>query len=138
MKGSPTHTGNDAPPPTRDKPAAVDYAVMFGGPAVFLAIVYFGMTSLIGPPPPPNPVDRLREGAVRPGMTEGQVLRNVGRPKGIMDGSDGYTYRYQRSSWDPQRRLFVEEDAYVDFDDSGRVARISFDSRVPTPAGELE
>jgi hypothetical protein len=75
----------------------------------------------------------MREGAVKVGMTEADVLSKVGKPKGIVDKADGgYTYRYQSSAWDPDRKVPLEEDAYVEFTGSGTVSSITFDSRIPT------
>jgi len=58
----------------------------------------------------------------------------AGPPKSRSTGEDGrVTFRYMSSAWDVNRSAFVEEDAYVDFDSTGRVANISFDSQTPTP-----
>ena len=105
---------------------------MFGGPLVFLAIAVLGIRMLMGPAPPTQAVQRLRDGAVRTGMSESEVRRLVGEPKGTIEKSDGgYTYRYQRSAWDSSRNTFLEEDAYVDFSASGTVTSVVFDSRIP-------
>jgi hypothetical protein len=115
-----------------DKPKPIDYAVMFGGPLIFLLIAFVGIRSFVGPPPPVPVVQRLRDGAVKPGMTEGEVLAAVGPPKGRLEkGDGGFAYRYQRSAWDSQRSTFLEEDAYIDFSAGGTVTGITFDSRVP-------
>jgi hypothetical protein len=120
------------PTPKLEKPKPIDYAVMFGGPIVFLLIAFLGIRSLVGPPPPVHAVQRLRDGAVRVGMTEAQVRQAVGEPKGTLDKLDGgFAYRYQRSTWDTQRNTFLEEDAYVDFSPEGAVTAVSFDSRTP-------
>ncbi|MGV3618108.1 MAG: hypothetical protein ACO1SV_22510 [Fimbriimonas sp.] len=115
-----------------DKPKPIDYAVMFGGPILFLLIAFFGIRTFVGPPPPVQVVQRLRDGAVKVGMTEAEVLATVGEPKGTIEKSDGgFTYRYQRSAWDSARSTFLEEDAYIEFSSSGTVTGINFDSRVP-------
>jgi len=119
--------------PKLDKPKPFDYAVMIGGPAVFLLLAWLGVTSLIGPPPAVNPVQRLRTGMVKAGMTQSEVERLVGPPRAVVDGEEGrVSYRYQKSTWEPDRRTFIEEDAYVDFGPDGTVSGVSFDSRTPS------
>lgn len=118
--------------PKLDKPKPIDYLVMFGGPILFLLIAVAGIRSLMGPPPPVQVVQRLRDGAVKVGMTENEVLATVGQPKGRVEKSDGgFTYRYQRSAWDSQRNTLLEEDAYIEFSAGGSVTGVTFDSRVP-------
>lgn len=120
------------PRPKLDKPKPIDYVVMFGGPLIFLVIAFFGIRSLVGPAPPTQVVQRLRDGAVKVGMTEAEVLSVAGEPKGRIEKSDGgFTFRYQRSAWDTQRNTFLEEDAYIEFSSAGTVTGITFDSRVP-------
>ena len=124
------------PRPKLDKPTPIDYAVMFGGPILFLLVAFLGIRSLLGPAPPVHAVQKLRDGVVRVGMRESEVLMAVGEPKGIVDKPDGgFTYRYQRSAWDPQRNTFIEEDAYVDFTPDGTVASVAFDSKIPSLSG---
>lgn len=118
--------------PKLDKPKPIDYAVMFGGPILFLLVAVMGIRSFLGPPPPVQVVQRLRDGAVKPGMTENEVLAAVGEPKGRIEKPDGgFAFRYQRSAWDSQRNTFLEEDAYIDFSAGGTVTGVTFDSRVP-------
>jgi len=106
---------------------------MIGLPAIFVAVAYFGLRQYAAPPIPQPAVARLKNGAVRTGMSTEEVVRAAGEPKSITEGEDGRTtYRYMSSAWDVNRGAFVEEDAYVDFDSTGRVSNISFDSQVPT------
>lgn len=120
--------------PKLDRPKPLDYVVMIGGPLVFLAIAWFGLRAIAGGPSHESAIELLREGAVRVGMTEAEVRQAVGSPKAETQSDDGkLTYRYMRSSWDTSRRTFVEEDAYIDFDASGRVSGLAFDSRTPDP-----
>lgn len=105
---------------------------MVGGPVVFFLIAWFGLRAIVGPLPRPNPVQELREGAVRPGMSVREVESSVGTPKSITDRPDGgFTYRYQRSAWDSARGTMLEEDAYIDFSPSDSVTAVTFDARVP-------
>ncbi len=116
------------------KPTPLEYGFLFGGPALFLLIAWALASSFIGPPPREATVKQIRQGAVKVGMSEADVLAKVGKPKGIIPKDDGgFTYRYQSSAWDPDRKSPLEEDAYVEFSDSGSVSGISFDSRVPDP-----
>lgn len=110
---------------------------MFGGPLLFLAIAWVGITSLLGPPPPASPVQKLRSGWVKPGMTESEVLAAVGKPAGESERpAGGFTYRYQGSAWDNERRTFLEEDAYVDFSATGQVSSVTFEARVPPTSAD--
>ena len=110
----------------------IDYAVMIGGPSIFIAIAILGIRSLIVTPDAFNPVKRLKDGMVKPGMAEGEVIKLVGDPKSTTENSTGgFTFRYEHGLWDSDRKTFVEEDAYVDFDDASHVSGISFESRTP-------
>ncbi|MDR3689282.1 MAG: hypothetical protein P4L46_07885 [Fimbriimonas sp.] len=114
------------------KLSAVDYAFMIGGPLVFLLLAVILIRSLLGGTGPENPVTMLREGAVKTGMSEMQVENIVGPPKSTTENPNGgTTFRYQHGAWDSDRRTFLEEDAYVDFDASDQVSGISFESRTP-------
>lgn len=107
---------------------------MIGGPLLFMIVAVWGLRQLSGPPANVPPVERLRDGSVRPGMTEEEVVKIAGRPKSVSEGADGRTtYRYMDSAWDVQRGTFVEEDAYVDFDSRGQVSNVTFESRTPEP-----
>lgn len=107
----------------------VDWAFLIGGPIVFLAIAWFGLQAIIGPPPPLPAVQRIQQGAIRIGMTEGEVIRAVGSPRSVAENEDGtYTFRYQRSRWNPDARIAIEEDAFVDFSPNGVVTAITFES----------
>ena len=123
--------------PKLDRPKPIDYAVMFGGPILFLGLAWIGIQSLLGPAPPVSAVQKLRGGAVKVGMKEPEVRAAVGGPVGLSDRADGgFTYRYQGSSWDNGRQTFAEEDAYVDFSSSGQVTAVTFESRVPPTSAD--
>jgi hypothetical protein len=114
------------------KPTAIDYVVMIGMPAAFLAIAFWGILWAFGPPPPENPVSRLKQGVVKPGMTQSQVVDAVGRePQSVEPSPDGgFAYVYHRGTSEP----FVEEDAAVHFNSAGFVIRVTFErSAVPIP-----
>ncbi|MDX2065796.1 MAG: outer membrane protein assembly factor BamE [Fimbriimonadaceae bacterium] len=114
----------------------IDWAFLIGGPLVFLAIAWFGLNAIIGPSPTPNPVEQLRAGRIKPGMSEAEVRAILGPPKADVTQEEGkFYYRYQRSAWQSETRTFTEEDAYVDFEVDGRVSGVSFESRTPPPAG---
>ena len=113
------------------KPTAVDYLAMIGGPIAFLAIAIWGILWLLGPAPPPNPVSKLKGGAVRPSMTQRQVVDAVGEPKSIEPRPDGgVDWVYHRGTAEP----YVEEDASVTFNAQGSVVRVSFEKSSPPPA----
>jgi hypothetical protein len=119
--------------------STVDYLVLYGMPILFLALATFLVSLYLGQAPQVGVVQRIRNGAVRPGMTEQEVLQRAGPPKGVVNREDGgFTYRYQSSAWDPERRVPIEEDAYIDFSSSGVVGNVTFDSRVPDPATSTE
>lgn len=116
-----------------------DYVVLYGMPILFLALAALLVSLYIGQSPQVGVVQRIRNGAVKPGMSEQEVLQRAGPPKGVVEREDGgFTYRYQSSAWDPERRVPIEEDAYVDFGSSGVVGNVTFDSRVPEPAPSTE
>lgn len=104
---------------------------MFGGPLLFLVIAIVGIRSLLGVGAP-DAMTLLREGAVKVGMTEREVVRAVGEPRVVVEKeTGGFTYRYHRGAWDVQRNVFREEDADVEFSPGGRVSSISFHETVP-------
>jgi hypothetical protein len=117
----------------REKLRPVDYAVLFGGPALFLAIAYFGLMAVIGPAPRPNPVKLLQDGAVSVGASVDEAIRKLGKPNSIEERSDGtYVLHYIRTSADGAN---VSSDAAtVEVSESGRVTGIRFDrSALPQP-----
>jgi len=117
-----------------DKPKPLDYLVMIGGPILFMAIAWWGLHTLAGGGTSETPFERLRNGAIHPGMTQEEVVRAVGPPKAeVQRETGGASYRYMRSTWDTQRATFLEEDAYVDFDRDGRVSGINFEAKTPDP-----
>lgn len=122
------------PRATLDKPKPFDYLVMIGAPLLFMAIAVWGLRSLAGADVPQTAIHRLREGVVKPGMTREEVLRLVGRPKAEIQNESGRTtFRYMHGVWDTQSATFREDDAYVDFDASGRVSSVAFETRTPEP-----
>jgi hypothetical protein len=116
-----------------------DYVVLYGMPILFLALAALLVSLYLGQSPQVGVVQQIRNGAVKAGMPEQEVLQRAGPPKGIVEREDGgYTYRYQSSAWDPERRVPIEEDAYIEFGPTGVVGNITFDSRVPEPAPSKE
>lgn len=117
------------------KPTRFDYAVMIGGPLAFMLILWLGVNWIVGPPPAPRPVQKLKAGAVKPGMTPEQVRSQVGPPAGTVENADGsFTYRYQATGED----AFQAEDAFVDFSASGRVVNVTFERTQVKPPGDLK
>jgi len=115
------------------KLTGLDYSVMIGGPLIFVAIAVIGIRALLGGQPVIDPVKMLRDGAVSTGMSEHEVLNKVGQPKATIENKNGgTTFRYQHGTWDTDRSTFVEEDAYIDFDESERVSEVSFESKTPS------
>lgn len=114
----------------------IDYAVMFGGPVLFLLFAAALVFWVLGPAPPDNPVRKIREGAVVVGMTTREVERAVGPPWQIVAREDGgATYLYRFSGFDVQTTQPLEEDASVEFDGAGRVRSVTTDRQVPpTPS----
>ncbi|MCW5943766.1 MAG: hypothetical protein KIS66_16155 [Fimbriimonadaceae bacterium] len=114
-------------------PTRVDYAVMIGGPIVFMLILWFGVNWIVGPGPPPRPIQKLKAGVVKNGMTSEQVIAQVGPPAGIVESPDGsFTYRYQGTGED----AFLAEDAFVDFGAGGRVVNVTFEKTPVKPPGD--
>jgi hypothetical protein len=125
------------PKPKLDKPTPLDYLVMFGGPILFIIIFAVGILSLLGPAPPKPPVQRLREGVVQIGMSAAEVRQRVGAPKAVTERADGgTTFRYEQSTWDNARGVFLEEDGYVDFSAGGTVTAVTFEARVPPTSAD--
>jgi hypothetical protein len=119
---------------TRTPLSPLEWAVMVGGPLIFILLAVGGVMAFLGPTPRPNAMEVLRSGKVKPGMREAEVLSVAGQPKAsVPRDTGGFFYRYQRSRWNPEASNFTEEDAYVDFDDSGYVTGVSFDARTPSP-----
>jgi len=125
--------------PRLGKATPLEKAFLFGGPIAFLAIAWFMATSFLGPAPQVSTVRKIKEGAVKAGMSEVEVLKVAGEPKGRIDKPDGaFTYRYQSSAWDPDRKTPLEEDAYIEFSANGFVTTLTFDSRVPPTPSEAK
>jgi hypothetical protein len=122
--------------PKLGKATPLELVFLYGAPVLFLALAWYLATSFLGPPLQVSTVRQIKDGAVKTGMSEVQVLRAVGEPKGRIEKTEGaFTYRFQSSAWDPDRKVPLEEDAYIEFDANGYVTSLSFDSRVPpTPS----
>jgi hypothetical protein len=120
--------------PLLDKPRPLDYLFMIGGPVFFLAICWWGLRAIAGGGGAESPIQRLRDGAVQPGMTQMEVIKSMGPPKADLENQNGsHTFRYMHGNWDTQRNTFLEEDGYVDFGPDGKVSGITFEARTPDP-----
>ena len=112
----------------------IDYAFMIGGPVAFVLLMVVCWSFLIGPRPPMNPISLLKGGKVRVGMSVSEVESTVGSPKYTTTNPDGSeAFHYQGSQWEPSRKVVLGEDATVNFDASGRVSSLSFNSEEPPP-----
>jgi hypothetical protein len=117
-----------------EKPTKLDYVVLVLGPLLFLTIAVLGIRSLLGIGGGPHPVERLRNGEVRAGMSEPQVLALLGSPRLVVNNEDGtYILRYDRSEWNARDKTFTQVDADVRFDANGVVSGVAFDSATPAP-----
>ncbi|MFQ3588370.1 MAG: hypothetical protein SNJ74_10775 [Fimbriimonadaceae bacterium] len=131
-KDSPSaHSGRPPRPDSPfEPPTKLDYAVLYGGPIAFLVVAVLGLSWLLGPAPRPNPVEEIRRGNVRVGMTFLQVEKRLGQPNEIVELPDGaFEYTYRRTSVEDLRRSggFTQDEGIVTFDANGRVVRVRFD-----------
>lgn len=111
-----------------------DYAVMIGGPIAFLLVAVLGILWVLGPAPARNPVELVKKGEVRTGMTRSQVLDLLGAPKSKVPLPDGgEAWKYHHGTSEP----FVEEDADLKFDAGGALLGAVV-SRTPVPIQETE
>lgn len=118
--------------PARTPMTHLDYLFMIGGPVVFMAFAIFGIYWLIGPAPPMNPVQLVKDGKVEAGMSQQAVLNLLGKPKERVELPDGgERWRYHHGTADP----FVEEDADLVFTPGGRLLSASV-SKSPIPVPE--
>lgn len=110
---------------------------MIGGPLLFLAIAVFGIRALLGPPPELNPVDEIRAGRIRAGMTLDNVVDRLGAPSDLQTKEDGSSALiYRRTGWEQERKEFVQYEATVSLDASGRVIDAKVEKlQPPAPAG---
>ncbi len=118
---------------TADKPTLLDYLLMFGAPVAFVVVLVIGVTMIVGPAPVPTPIGKIKQGAVRNGMSVIEVESTLGLPKGREDKPDGgFTYRYQGATAEP----WVVEDGYVDFNSDGYVIGTTVERITVRPPGE--
>ena len=108
----------------------IDYLFMIGGPALFLFIAIFGMTKVIGPIPHASPVQRIKDGEIKSGMTLDQVLHDLGKPKEVETHDDGTaTVIYTRTVADPDLQV---EEGVIELSPSGTVITTTIDRQLPT------
>ena len=118
--------------PQKLKLQPFDYVVLFLVPLVFILLAWWGIRSLLGPVPKADPVVQLRDGKVKPGMSEGEVLQVVGDPKSRFERETGsYVFRYSRGVWDAEHKTFSQEDADIEFNGDGIVSSVKFDTQTP-------
>ena len=88
------------PPAPKPKLQPVDWAVLIGGPLIFLLIAYFGITALLGPPPRPNPITAIRDQKVTVGQPWSEARERLGPPTSRVDYPDGsFLLRFTRTDW---------------------------------------
>lgn len=102
---------------------------MFGGPLAFLAVAVFGVLWIIGPAPPSNPIQLIKDQKVTPGMAQERVIEVLGKPKSVVSLPDGgERWEYHHGTADP----FVEEDGDLVFSPGGVLLSATV-SRAPAP-----
>ncbi len=116
----------------RAKLTKLDYAVMFGGPILFILIFWIGMRLIIGPVPEASPVKKLRDGKISIGMSMEQVSKELGRPSRTQTFEDGTEwFVYTRTVYEEATKSDSLDEAVVEFTPTGRVANIRFERLVP-------
>lgn len=125
------------PQTPKPKLQPLDWAVLIGGPAAFLLIAYFGITALLGPAPPPNPIAAIRDQKVRVGQPWSEAREHLGPPITRVDYPDGsFLLRFTRTDWTgvtkDRNATLTQEDGIVEVGPDGRVrsARVE---RIPVP-----
>jgi hypothetical protein len=116
----------------RQRLQPIDYAVMFGGPIVFMLIFWLGVRIIVGPIPEPSPVKRLREGEVKIGARLTEVDKLLGRPNEVVEvAGGGFRYIYTRTVYEESTKSDTLDEAVVEFTPEGRVQSIKFDNSPP-------
>lgn len=116
----------------RQKLQPIDYAVMFGGPIVFMLIFWLGVRLIIGPVPEASPVKRLREGEIQIGARLVDVDKKLGRPNKVVEkAGGGFQYIYTRTVYEEATKSDSLDEAIVEFSPEGRVQSIRFDRSAP-------
>ena len=103
--------------PKLPKLQPVDYAVMFGGPILFLIVAVLGIRALLGPAPQVDPIRAIRNEEIRSGMSRNEVLDKLGAPS----QDTGTTLTYRRTVWDENRKEFAQDEGTIELDGSERV-----------------
>ena len=124
-------------PAPKHKLQPVDWAVLIGGPLIFLLIAYFGITALLGPPPRPNPMTAIRDQKVTVGQPWSEARERLGPPTSRVDYPDGsFLLRFTRTDWSGVTKerdaTLMQDDGIVEVGPDGRVrsARVE---RIPVP-----
>lgn len=123
------------PRPARQQPmTALDYLFMIGGPLAFLLVAVLGVYWIIGPAPPDNPIQLIKDHRVAAGMSQEKVLQILGEPKSVVALPDGgERWEYHHGTADP----FVEEDGDLVFSPGGILLSATV-SRSPAPVSGAE
>lgn len=117
----------------RQKLLPIDYAVIIGGPAICLLIIWLGIRGIVGPPPRPSPIQMLRDGVIEIGAPMSTVQDRLGRPGRMQELPDGgFIFVYTRTVLESSGSDSLDE-ASVQFTPGGRVERITFDRSSPPP-----
>ena len=111
----------------------LDYAVLYGGPLLFLLIAWLMIRMLLGPVPKPDALRLIREGKVRVGANAQTVLNVLGEPKDLIEHEDGsITFRYVKTVWDNEAAI---EEGIVEIGASGVVTAVRSERRAVGPGG---
>jgi len=109
----------------------IDYAFLIGGPIVFLLIAVLGMRVVVGPIPPPSPVQRIKDGEITQGMSLDDVVKKLGKPKEITTApsGDSTTVIYTRTVADGDLQI---EEGVITLDTTMHVVEAHVDRQLPT------
>jgi len=111
----------------------IDYALLIGMPILFFLVAMFGLMRIIGPIPKSSPVQRIKDGEIKAGMSAKEIVDELGAPKEIQAKPDGSaTIIYTRTVADGDLQI---EEGVITLDTAGRVVESHVDRQLPTKSG---
>jgi len=111
----------------------IDYALLIGMPILFFLVAMFGLMRIIGPIPKSSPVQRIKDGEIKAGMSAKEIVDKLGAPKEIQAKPDGSaTIIYTRTVADGDLQI---EEGVITLDTAGRVVESHVDRQLPTKSG---
>jgi hypothetical protein len=123
----------DAPRVPKLRP--IDYVFLVGAPIVFFVFTFYGLARIVGPIPKPSPVQRIKDGEIKPGTSLDDALKRLGKPKSVITQSDGsMTVTYTRTVADGDLQL---EEGVITLDATSHVIESHVDvqpSARPSPS----